>query len=217
MSSTIYANQNITPVVSRRSPTTMEDTGYNPQRANNRRGLGDRIRNIFGRNSSSSPNRAASNDRRPPTTSTVRQGASSPTSGKSSTDAPQLHAPTVPKLFGKKKSKLPATASTPTTSKKKIKASQKTNPAPTAPMEISSPIYHQETPTSIQGQLFSPRTPELVHSSTERLQSSSSSTYENTATRGFRDYIIIDQTQYPSQVRLSTFSLKAIFLLHSDE
>jgi hypothetical protein len=204
MSSTIYINQNPTPVVTRRSPTSMEDTGNNPQRAPNRRSLSGKLRNIFRRNSSSSPNRATSNDRRSPTIPAGRQGASTPTSGKSSTDAPHLQAPSVPRLFGKKKSKLPATASTPTTSKKKIKASQKKNQAPAPPMEISSPIYQQENQTFIQGQVFSPRTPELVHSSTERLQSSSSSAYEGTTTaKGFRDYVVIDQTQYSQQVRLN--------------
>jgi hypothetical protein len=191
----------------------MEDTGYNQQRANSRRSLSDRLRNLFGRNSSSSPTRAGSNDRRTPTTSEIRQGASTPTSGKSSSDAPQLHAPTVPKLFGKKKSKLPATSNTPTSSKKKIKGSQKTNQAPPPPMQISSPVYQQENPTSFQSQVFPPRTPELARNTTERLPppSSSSTTYEITTSKGYRDYMVIDQTRHSQQVSLSIFVVRNQF------
>ena len=202
MSSPVYGNENSSPIVARRAQANTEDTGYNQQqRTNSRRSLSDRFRNLFGRNSSSSPNRAGSNDRRTPTTSEIRQGASTPTSGKSSADAPQLHAPTVPKLFGKKKSKLPATSNTPTASKKKIKGNKKTNQAPPPPMQISGPIYQQETPIPIQSQIFHPRTPETVRNTSGRLPQSTSETYEITTTKGYRDYVIIDQTQHSQQVR----------------
>jgi len=69
-------------------------------------------------------------------------------------------------------------------------------------MEISSPIYQQGNQTSIQGQYFTPRTPELIHGSTGRPQPSSN--YEVTAAKGFRDYVVIDQTQ---QVRSSVIRL----------
>lgn len=200
MSSTIYAKQNPSPVVTRRAPMSTEDTANNTQRNTNRRSLSARLRNLFRRNSSS-PIRSPSNDRSPQTTS-VRQTSSSPVSGKSSTEAPHLRAPTVNWPFGKKKKKLSTTKSTPKTSKKKIKSNQKKNQASTLHVEISNPIYQPENQTSIQGQNFTPRTPEFVHGSTGRPQPSS--TYEVTTTKGFRDYAIITQTP---QVRSSVIRL----------
>jgi hypothetical protein len=191
MSSTIYAKQNPSPAVTRRTPISIENTENG-----SRHSLSGKLRNLFRKNSSS-PNRIPSNDRPPPTTS-VRQSSASPASGQSSTEAPHLRAPTFNWPFGKKKTKLSTTTSTPTTSKKKKKDSRKTNQTPVRPIEISSPIYQQENPTtSMHGQYFTPRTPELVHDSSERLQSSSS--YEVT-TKGFRDYVIIDQTRQYQQV-----------------
>jgi hypothetical protein len=211
MSSTIYTKQNPSPVVTRRAPMSTEDTANNTQRNTNRRSLSARLRNLFRRNSSS-PIRSPSNDRSPQTTS-VRQTSSSPVSGKSSTEAPHLRAPTVNWPFGKKKKRLSTTKSTPKTSKKKIKSNQKKNQAPTLHVEISSPIYQQENQTSIQGQNFTPRTPEFVHGSTGTPQPSS--TYEVTTTKGFRDYAIITQTPQvrSSVIRLIFFSSEGNFLL----
>ena len=212
MASSIYANQPSSPMVTSSTSIPTEEIGYSPPPNTNRRGgFGNKLRNLFRRNSPS-PNRTTSSERRPPpSTISVRETSSSPTSGKSSTEAPHLRAPTVNWAFGKKKSKSPATASTPTTSKKKIKASRKTNESSTPPLEISSPIYRQEIQSSIQGQHFTPRTPELVHSSTTGLHSSS--TYEPT-TRGFRDYAIIDQTQSYQQV--STLVIISIVVISKE-
>jgi hypothetical protein len=215
MSSTLYAQQNPSPVVTSRSQMTIEDIGNSSQRTSNRRSLSGKIRSLF-RRDSPSPNRTIKSDRRPPpppppqstTTTTVRQVSVSPASSRPSSEAPHLRAPIVHWPFGKKKTKLSATTSTPTTSKKKIKVSRKKNQAPTPPLEISSPIYQQETQTSIQGQYFTPRTPELVHDSTGRLQSTSSyealtPSYEVSTKKGFRDYVVIDQSQQSQHVRLS--------------
>jgi hypothetical protein len=217
MSSTMYDNRNYSPAVTRPPPTSIDDTGNNSQHPANRRSLSDKLRNIF-RGNSSSPNRTASNDRHPPppTTPSVRQGSTTPNSGQSSTDAPRLNAPIVHWPFGKKKSKLPATANTPTTNKKKIKASRKTNQ--TSSMEISNPIYQDENQSSIHGQVFSPRTPEQVHRNNERYQSPSSN-YEISTSKGFRDYAFTDQPQYSHEVRLlviriNVFSCEIIFFHH---
>lgn len=198
MSSTLYANQNPSPIVTRRTPMTIDNAGNNSQPNENRRSLSSKLRNLF-RRSSPSPNRTTANDRNLPTTS-VRQTSASPVSGKSSSEVPHLRAPTVKWPLGKKKTKPPTTTSTPTTSKKKIKANRKTNPTSTPAMEISSPIYQQGNQTSIQGEYFTPRTPELVHGSAERTQSPSN--YTVTTRKGFRDYVIIEQSQQPQQVRL---------------
>lgn len=216
MSSTLYANQNPTPVATRRSPMTVDDTVNTSQRQENRRSLSNRLRNIF-RRSSPSPNRSTINERNPQlppsstTTTSIRQTSVSPTSGQSSTDAPHLRAPTVNWRFGKKKTQSSLTTNTPATSKKKIKASQKKNETSISTMEISSPIYQQEDPTSIQGQYFRPRTPETERTSIGRMQSSSG--YEGIETKGFRDYVIIDHSQQSEQVRL--LLIEIFFLLHS--
>jgi hypothetical protein len=203
MSSTIYAKQNPSPVVTRRAPISNEDTGNGSQRTTNRRSLSGKLRSLF-RRDSLSPNRTTSKERRPPptTTSSVRQGSASPASVKSGTEAPQLRAPTVHWPFGKKKTKLPPPpTNTSTTNKKKTKVSRKTKKTAVPPMEISSPIYQQENQTLIYGQNFTPRTPEFLHVGTGRLQSASN--YEVTTTKGFRDYVVIDQTQQFQQVRSS--------------
>ncbi|CAF1182449.1 unnamed protein product [Rotaria sordida] len=150
MSSTIYDQQNSSPVVTRRPPMYYEDTGNRSQRSVNRRSLSDKIRNLF-RKDSSSPKRSASNDRRTPTTS-VRQSSLSPVSNRSSSEGPNLRAPTVYWPFGKKKSKLSSTTSTPTTSRTKTKGCRKTKQPIASPIEISSPIYVQDNRTPVYGQ-----------------------------------------------------------------
>jgi hypothetical protein len=209
MSSTMYAKENPSPVITRRSQMSTEDTGNNAQRNTNRRSLSGRLRNLF-RKDSPSPNRTPSNDRYPQTTS-IRQTSTSPASDRSSSEAPQLRAPTVNWPFGKKKTKLSTTESTAKPSKKKIKSNQKKTHAPTPPLEISGPIYRQENQTSIQGQHFTPRTPELERGSTGRSQIPS--TYELSTAKGFRDYVVIDQTQQvrSSIVMLILLVLKKIF------
>jgi hypothetical protein len=201
MSSSIYAKQSPSPAVTRRPPISNEDTVNGSQRATNGRSLSDKFRSLF-RKTSSSPNRTTSTDRRS-TTSPVRQNSSSPGPSKSSSETPQLRTPTVSWTFGKKKPKSPTTTtSTPTTNKTKTKKdNRKKNQNLVPPMEISSPVHQPQNQTLIYGQNYVNRSPELVHGSTERLPSSSS--YETTPTKGYRDYVVIDQTQ---QVRSSVTS-----------
>ena len=203
MSSSIYAKQNPSPAVIRRPPVPNDDTDTNSQRTPNRRSLSDKLRGLF-RKDSASPNRTTSTDRRS-TTTPVRQTSSSPGPSKSATEAPHLRTPSVNWPFGKKKT------TTPTTTKTKIKTkkdNRNKNQNAVPSMEISSPIYQQEIQTSIHGENFVRRSPELVHGSTGRGQSSSS--YEvTTTTKGYRDYVVIDQ---PQQVRLSV--TRSIFITH---
>jgi hypothetical protein len=194
MSSSIYAKQNPSPAVIRRPPVPNDDTGNTSQPTANRRSLSDKLRGLF-RKDSSSPNRATSTDRRS-TTTPVRQTSSSPGPSKTSTEAPHLRTPSVNWPFGKKK-----TSTSTTTKTKTKKDNRKKNQDAVPSMVISSPIYQQEIQTSINGENFVRRSPELVNGSTGRGQSSSS--YEVTPTKGYRDYVVIDQTQQSQQVRLS--------------
>lgn len=200
MSSKIFDNQSTTPTAPRRSPTYVEDTSNVPRRTSSRNSLSDRLKNAF-RRGSSSPNRTASNDRRPVSTiSTTPQYPPTTTSGKSSPDTPQLRAPTISWPFGKKKSKSPTAVPTPKTSKKKTKAPQQPNPNSMSTMEISAPIYLQDNQPAYQRETFPPRTPETMRNTSERY-STLSPDYDGSSTRGFRDYVVIDQSQQSRQVR----------------
>jgi hypothetical protein len=192
MSSTVFGKQNPSPAVTRRAPVSNEDPSNRSQRS-----LSSKLRNLF-RKKSPSPNRTTNNDGRPPP-APLRQRSPSPRSGKPSTDAPHLQAPTVGWPFGKKKAKSP---STPKPNKKKNKDNRTPNQIIVPPMEISRPYYEQENQTSIRGQNFVPRTPEYAYNDNGRLQSSSS--YEPSTAKGFRDYVVIDQTQPYQQVRTSS-------------
>ncbi|CAF3508156.1 unnamed protein product [Rotaria socialis] len=189
MSATIFNQQTNSPSVIRRTPMSNEDTSNNSQRAANRRSLSDKLRNLF-RKDSTSPNRSASNDRRP-VTKPVRQTSPSP-------EAPGLQAPTVHWPFSKKKAKVAATTSTSTTNKKKTKDGRKTKQTPAKSMEISSPIYVQDNRTAIYGQNFVPRTPELVHGSYEGIQTSTN--YDGKTTIEPRNYTVVDETRQYQQV-----------------
>ncbi|CAF2084845.1 unnamed protein product [Rotaria magnacalcarata] len=189
MSATLFNQETSSPSVIRRTPMSNEDTSNNSQRAANRRSLSDKIRNLF-RKDSTSPNRSASNDRRP-VTKPARQTSPSP-------EAPGLQAPTVHWPFSKKKAKVAATTSTSTTNKKKTKDGRKTKQTPTTSMEISSPIYVQDNRTAIYGQNFVPRTPELVYGSYEGIQTSTN--YDGTTTKGPRNYTVVDETRQYQQV-----------------
>jgi hypothetical protein len=198
MSSVTFSEPNSSPIQTRRAPTKNEDKEKNSQR----RSLSGKFRNLFRKNSSS-PNRSVNNEARLPPPVPSRQRSASPEPIRTSTEAPHLRAPIVHWPFGKKKTKLTAPAS----EKTKPKQSQKSKKTSAPPMEISSPIYEQEHQTSIRGQNFVPRTPELTHGVVGRTQSSSS--YETT-TKGFRDYLIIDKTKLSEQVKCFIF-LRIIF------
>jgi hypothetical protein len=184
MSSAVFTKKTPSPVVTRRPPVVNDDdTGANSQRTTNRRSLSAKFRSLFRKNSSS-PNRSTSNDGRVSPTSSRRRSPS-PEPLRSSMEAPHLRAPTVMWPFGKKKTK----------TKESKKNKQKTKQT----IEISSPMYEPEQhQTSIHGQNFVPKTPELAHGGIGRTQSSSD--YEAT-TKGFRDYMIIDHTKPSQQVR----------------
>jgi hypothetical protein len=185
MSSSVYSQQNPSPIQTRRAPIKNNDIENNSQRQNNARSLSSKFRNLF-RKSSSSPNQSTYNDRLPPP-APLRQRSPSPGSVRISTEAPHIRAPIFNWPFGKK-----------TTTTTKTKGKRKTK-KPSAPfMEISSPTYQQEYQTSIRGQNFVPRTPEHTHVGIGRTQSSSS---YDTTTKGFRDYMIIDNTKSSQKVR----------------
>lgn len=162
MSSSVFeTKKTATPKSKRRAPVSNE----NAQPTQNKRSLGDRIRNLFGRDSSAK-SRTTSNDRRQP----------SPIRSSVTADSPQLRPPTVP-------------WSTKKTNKK--------NSDPPRPMEISGPI--NQYPSTIRGETFVPRTPELGYATNERRQSSSSYS-RRTPTNGFREQqMIIDDR--PRQVK----------------
>lgn len=188
MSSTVFTSEDSSSVQTRRLPMRTAELENNSQPTHNRRSLSGKFRNLF-RKSSSSPSRSMTN-------SEVRQTSPSPTGTRTAVEAPHLRAPLIKWPFGKKK-----TASTDPTPKDKPKRRNKRNNVP--PLEISSPIYQQDQQSSIHGQNFVPRTPEATHNSIGRTQSPIS--YEN-STKGFRDYMIIDQTQqvYPSNSDIVT-------------
>ncbi len=190
MSSVTFSEPNSSDIQTRRAPTKNDDKN------SQRRSLSGKFRSLFRKNSSS-PNRSVNNEGRLPPPGPSRQRSASPEPIRSSTEAPHLRAPIVHWPFGKKKTKLNAPAS----EKTKPKQSQKSKKTSAPPMEISSPIYEQEHQTSIRGQNFIPRTPELPHA-VGRTQSSSS--YE-TATKGFRDYMIIDKSKSSEQVKCFIF------------
>ena len=176
------------------------------QPTNNRRSLSGKFRNLF-RKSSASPSRSVinNNEERPPP-APVRQPSPSPP--RTATEAPHLRAPLVKWPFGRKKNKT-------TKEKTKRKSKKKT---PTS-MEISTPIHEEEHQTSIRGQNFVPRTPELTHGGTGRTHSSSS---YDANTKGFRDFMIIDHTQSSQQVKHFPLRKKSvikedIFLAYSIE
>ena len=179
MSSTVYTNEDSLAIQTRRLPMRTAELENSSQPPQNRRSLSGKFRNLF-RKSSSSPSRSVTN-------SEVRQTSPSPT--RTAVEAPHLRAPLIRWPFGKKKS-----TSTAPNAKRKNK---KTN---YPPMEISTPIYQEERPTTIYGENFVLRTPELTESVAGRINSSSN--YENN-TKGFRDYMIIDQTKSSQQVDLA--------------
>lgn len=210
----MFTTQEPSAVVTRRSPTVIQDSTNDSQRSANRRSLSGKLRNLF-RKSSSSPTRTVDYDRSLPvqqsttTASSIRYSSASPVSVRSASEAPQLRAPTINWPFGKKKNKTSKTESTPKTSKKKSKDKQKTTPisAPPPPMEISLPVYQQGNQSSIQGEVFVPRTPEPVYSNTQRIRLTPSTTYDEPGTaRGFRDYTTVDQHQ-PYQVIKSNIEI----------
>jgi hypothetical protein len=167
--SSTYDKQTYSPVQTRRTRATNDDG------QSNRRSFSNTIRNLF-RKSSSSPTRTNNNSAHASPVAS-RQRSQSPGVIRASNEAPHLQAPTVRWPFGKKKTK-----------KRSV-----------PPSNISRPIYEEDHQTSIRGQNFIPRTPDLAHGGTVRSQSSAS---YDAATKGFRDYTIIDQSQ---QVKFSSF------------
>ncbi|CAF2635310.1 unnamed protein product [Rotaria sp. Silwood2] len=202
MSSAAFSKQNSSPGPTRRARTRNENNENNPQHNANRRSLSGKFRSLFRKNSAS-PNRTMNNTERTPTASSARQQSLSPETQPAATEAPHLRAPLVSWPFGKKKSKSPATQN----GKTKTKGNRKTKRTTAAPLEISGPIYLQEHQTSIHGQNFVPRTPEISHGNTGRTHSLTN--YETT-TKGFRDYMVIDNTKPSQQVKLSVDKLVMI-------
>ena len=195
MSTSIFTKKNASPVQTRRAATTNEDTISGSERTANRRSLSGKFRSLFRKNSAS-PQRSTSNDARPPSAPT-RPRSPSPEPSRTSTDAPHLRAPTVKWTFGKK-SKLPTTPSPPTSTKNKSKAIRKKKQRAAVPMEISSPIPEPVHQISTYDQYGVRRTPDHGRLGTERM--SVSSTYDGTETKGFRDYMVIDQRRQYEQV-----------------
>lgn len=182
MSASVLAKRNSSPYQTHRAPIRDDDDDIqnNNQRQSNRRSLSGRFRSLFRKNSASPTRSTVNNGRSNPLSS--RQRSPSPESFRTATEAPHLRAPIISWPFGRKKTK---------DNRKKTKL-------PVSSTEISSPVYQQEHQTSIRGQNFIPRTPEVTHNGAGRIQSSSS--YE---TKGFRDYTIIDNTKPIQQVTLT--------------
>lgn len=181
MSSNVFTQQEPSPVQTRRVQMRTVELENTAQPTNNRRSLSGKFRNLF-RKSSASPSRSA-------TISEVRPRQPSPSPSRPATEAPHLRAPLVKWPFGRKKNK---TTDATTTKEKNKRKNKKT------PMEISTPIHEEQYPTSIHGQNFVPRTPELNHGGTGRTHSSSS---YDTNTKGFRDFMVIDHTKSSDQVK----------------
>lgn len=204
MSTSVYPKQTDSPVQTRRAPVQYENVQNNNNinnnnniHHNNRRSLSGKFRSLF-RKSSSSPNRTTNNVERPPPPQPMYQHSTSPTTMPASTEAPQLRTPTVNWPFGKKKTKSPPVPNPSTNGKTKTKANKKTKKTTLTPLEISSPIPQQEYQPSTYGQNFTSRTPEVGYGTTGRTHSSLN--YE-TATKGFRDYVVIDHVKSPQQVK----------------
>ena len=196
MSSTVLGEQNPSPAVTRRVPVTSEVTSNGSQRGSKQRSLSGRLRTLFRRDSSSA-NRPASNDRFPPTTST-RQVSSSPEPIKSSAETSQFRVPIVKWPFSRRKGKLSATTPTPENSKAKAKKNRKAIKSKSPTMEISSPLYEQE---NRDGQNFVPRSLQTEYSSYEGLRSSSD--YDVTTPKGFRNHLGMNLIPQSQQVRIS--------------
>ncbi|UJR16263.1 hypothetical protein I4U23_003170 [Adineta vaga] len=212
MSSTIFSQENSSTVQTRRTPTRNDDIENNTQREKNHRSLSGKFRNLF-RKSSASPNRHSTNERisspqptTTTTTTTTRQQSTSPEPFRTSTESPLLRAPLVDWSFGKKKTRSPSE----TKPKKSRKSKKKSLPS----IEATAPVHTVEFETSTNGHTFVPRTPEPAHGGAMgRTQSSSS--YE-TATRGFRDYTIIDNSKPSQQVITSNVDVITPPLYTSD-
>jgi hypothetical protein len=196
MSSTVFAEQNSSPAQTRRIPIRNNEMENASERPSNRRSLSGKFRNLFRKNSSS-PARSAINynESRPPPAAPIQYRSSSPSPIRPAIEAPHLRAPILNWPFGKKKPKLTGT----TSDKPKRKESRKTKKTSRHSVEISTPVYQQEHQTAIRGQNFVPRTPELTHGASGRTQSPSS--YE-TPTKGFRDYMVVDNIKSSQQVIL---------------
>jgi hypothetical protein len=169
MSSSIFDKHTASPASTRRTPTVNADA--DPPRTAGRRSLSGKFRSLFRRNSQS-PKRAASNVQEvsppsPPPPSVVR--ARSPSIG--SAETPQLRAPTVVWPFGKKSKSAPRTPSPPSNPKSKTKVSRKSKkkPAPVLEPPVPAPVVIERSP--------------------------SFPSYELTPTKGFRDYMVIDQSK----------------------
>ncbi|CAF4127382.1 unnamed protein product [Rotaria magnacalcarata] len=202
MSSTIFSQQNPSPVQTRRTQTRNE----NAHKTNDRRSLSGKFRNLFRKNSAS-PTRTITNpEHLNPAASAspaiAYQRSTSPETISASTEAPHLRAPSVNWPFGKKKAKSPTRKNESTNGKTKTKTkdSKKNKKVTITPLEISGPIHHQqqqqEYQTLIHDQNFVPKTPEFPHGSIGR--TNSSPPYETT-TKGFRDFMVIDHSNTSQQ------------------
>ncbi|CAF2133235.1 unnamed protein product [Rotaria magnacalcarata] len=202
MSSTIFSQQNPSPVQTRRTQTRNE----NAHKTNDRRSLSGKFRNLFRKNSAS-PTRTITNpEHLNPAASAspaiAYQRSTSPETISASTEAPHLRAPSVNWPFGKKKAKSPTRKNESTNGKTKTKTkdSKKNKKVTITPLEISGPLHHQqqqqEYQTLIHDQNFVLKTPEFPHGSIGR--ANSSPPYETT-TKGFRDFMVIDHSNTSQQ------------------
>lgn len=187
MSQTVLTRENLTTIEPRRAPLRNADSDMNSQRQTNRRSLSGKFRNLF-RKSSPSPTRPTSHTVERTHSSSIQRRSPSPESSIPATEAPHLRAPVLNWPFGKKKSKLTGSTS------EKVKKKETRKSAKTS----TTSAYQDVPQTSIRGQNFVPRTPELTHETAGRTQTSTSS-YETTTTKGYRGYIVIDGTKSTQQ------------------
>lgn len=193
MSQTVLTKENLSPIEPRRAPLRNADSEMNSQRPSNRRSLSGKFRSLF-RKSSPSPNRSTTNTTERVQSSSTRRRSPSPETVHASTEAPHLRPPLVSWSFGKKKNKSSGSAS----EKVKKKETRKPTKTSTPGAQIPAPIHPEIHQTSIRGENFVPRTPELPHGTTGRTQTFS--TIHETTTKGFRDYMVIDTTKSTQRV-----------------
>ena len=179
MSSNVFAKPNSSsPVTTRRALTTDNDTAHGSQRSVARRSLSGKFRNLFRKNSPSPKRRVVQNE---------EQISSRPSTVpvKTTVETPQLRPPTISWPFGKKSKS--TTPNSPTKPSKKTKQRWET------------PTVEEIRPTTYPDNNVTRRPVDHTTNSIER--PSSFPNYESTPTKGFRDFMVLDQGTHPQQVK----------------
>lgn len=204
MSSSVFTKTDSATLTTRRAPTAAAEaeTPSSSQQTAGRRSLSGKFRNLFRKNSPSPKRRVTMDERsepRPQSSSSTRQTSSSEPV-RTSLETPQLRTPTISWPFGKKtKGTTTANTNSSTSTKGKTKSpkkyKQKGTPSTYAstqgPIEDVRPLPY---PDSVARRPMDP-----TMNLTERPPSYPN--YELTPTKGFRDYMVLDQGLSNMQVR----------------